>query len=309
MERIKGSRSAMEAATCRLGAALFLLSFLFVCGASAESPAPASPAELEALSSLISGKQAEQQAAWGELSRLEADQKATQARRDSLTTLAKTGNKYVNNEASLMDKGVDAAKFAAYAAQKGMSVTNSMDLIMLGTQLAAEIADAQNKLDAIDAQLKSLPDKIAALDREIEQLQATLNYSKDPLAADLANERARLRNLENQKPTKDDQGQLQREIDSERQRIKELEQQYQQSQPGSQPTTSGQSVQPQGSYAAPSSGFGASSGSTQPTGQQGQQLGYGPGPDTGSPQVPYGPILEGIQGSIGGQAGGKPGGG
>lgn len=86
-------------------------------------------------------------------------------------------------------------------------------------------------------------------------------------------------------------------------------QQYQQSQPGSQTTTSGQSVQPQGSYATPSSGFGASSGSTQPAGQQGQQPGYGPGPDTGSPQVPYGPILEGIQGSIGDKAGGKPGGG
>jgi hypothetical protein len=86
-------------------------------------------------------------------------------------------------------------------------------------------------------------------------------------------------------------------------------QQYQQSQPGSQATTSGQSVQPQGSYATPSSGFGASSGSTQPAGQQGQQPGYGPGPDTGSPQVPYGPILEGIQGSIGDKAGGKPAGG
>jgi hypothetical protein len=83
-------------------------------------------------------------------------------------------------------------------------------------------------------------------------------------------------------------------------------QQYQQSQPGSQPTTSGQSVQPQGSYATPSSEVGPS-GSTQPAGQQGQQLGYGPGPDTGSPQVPYGPILEGIQGSIGGKP--KPGGG
>jgi len=83
-------------------------------------------------------------------------------------------------------------------------------------------------------------------------------------------------------------------------------QQYQQSQPGSQPTTSGQSVQPQGSYATPSSGVGPS-GSTQPAGQQGQQLGYGPGPDTGSPQVPYGPILEGIQGSIGGKP--TPGGG
>jgi hypothetical protein len=86
-------------------------------------------------------------------------------------------------------------------------------------------------------------------------------------------------------------------------------QQYQQSQPGSQTTTSGQSVQPQGSYAAPSSGFGASSGSTQPAGQQGQQPGYGPGPDeSGSPRVPYDQIK--VEGSIGEKPGmSKPGGG
>jgi hypothetical protein len=85
-------------------------------------------------------------------------------------------------------------------------------------------------------------------------------------------------------------------------------QQYQQSQPGSQPTTSGQSVQPQGSYATPSSGFGPS-GSTQPAGQQGQSHGYGPGPyDTGSFTPPkHGEIQETIQGSIGGKP--TPGGG
>ena len=80
-------------------------------------------------------------------------------------------------------------------------------------------------------------------------------------------------------------------------------QQYQQSQPGSQTTTSGQSVLPQGPYGAPSSGFGPS-GSTQPAGQQGQQPGYGPGPDeSGSPRVPYDQIK--VEGSIGGETGGK----
>ncbi|MBI4381151.1 MAG: hypothetical protein HY574_08155 [candidate division NC10 bacterium] len=90
--------------------------------------------------------------------------------------------------------------------------------------------------------------------------------------------------------------------------INQLGQQSQQLQPGSQTTTSGQSVQPQGSYAAPSSGFGPS-GSTQPTGQQGQQPGYGQGPDTGSFKPPkYGEIQETIQGSIGEKPGmGKPG--
>jgi hypothetical protein len=89
-------------------------------------------------------------------------------------------------------------------------------------------------------------------------------------------------------------------------------QQFQQSGPGATSGTSGQSVQPQGSYATPSSGFGASSGSTQPAGQQGQQPGYGQGPyDTGSFKPPkHGEIQETIQGSIGEKPGmSKPGGG
>ena len=95
--------------------------------------------------------------------------------------------------------------------------------------------------------------------------------------------------------------------------INQLGEQSQQSGPGGTSQAGsgafGQSVQGQSKdYVAPSTGFGTP-GSTQPAGQQGQQLGYGPGPDTGSPQVPYGPILEGIQGSIGDKAGGKPGGG
>lgn len=93
--------------------------------------------------------------------------------------------------------------------------------------------------------------------------------------------------------------------------IDQHSQQFQQSGPGATSGTSGQSVQPQGSYGAPSSGFGPS-GSTQPAGQQGQQPGYGPGPyDTGSFKPPkHGEIQETIQGSIGEKPGmSKPGGG
>ncbi len=90
-------------------------------------------------------------------------------------------------------------------------------------------------------------------------------------------------------------------------------QQFQQSGPGGMSGTSGQSAQPQSStYTAPSTGFGSSSGSTQPAGQQGQQPGYGPGPyDTGSFKPPkHGEIQETIQGSIGEKPGmSKPGGG
>jgi len=86
--------------------------------------------------------------------------------------------------------------------------------------------------------------------------------------------------------------------------------QFQQSAPGATAGTSSQPVVPQGSYGAPSSGFGPS-GSTQPAGQQGQQPGYGQGADTGSFKPPkYGEIQETIQGSIGEKPGmSKPGGG
>lgn len=284
-----------------VGLAVLHLSVLLWPSFSDAADKPASPEQLQALSNQIAKKQAERQTAEKDLAEWQAlrlgFQKKLAADQAKLQGL-------LNPVSIGVEAGIDKLKGVDKTATTG--------------DIGLKILDAKNDIDNDNKVLRAIPDneapilqKIAGLDGEIEQLQATLNYSKDPLAADLENERARLRNLENQKPTKDDQGQLQREIDSERQRIKELEQQYQQSQPGSQPTTSGQSVQPQSStYTAPSSGFGASSGSTQPAGQQGQQLGYGQGShDTGSPQVPYGPILEGIQGSIGDKAGGKPGGG
>lgn len=82
--------------------------------------------------------------------------------------------------------------------------------------------------------------------------------------------------------------------------IEQHTQQYQQSQPGSQATTSEQLVVPQGAYATPSSGFGTPETPAQTPGSQG----YGPGPyDTGSPRVPHDQIT--VEGSIGGGTGGK----
>jgi len=101
--------------------------------------------------------------------------------------------------------------------------------------------------------------------------------------------------------------------------IDQLGQQSQQSGPGGTPGTSGgtsggQPVQSQGSgYTAPSSGFGSSGAGTQSSGSQGPP-GYGPGPygaTMPSPFPTHQEILQGVQGSIGGEKPGmsKPGGG
>lgn len=174
----------------------------------------------------------------------------------------------------------------------------------------------QYQLIAAESQRDAVAQQISNLQQQIAQVQASLTYWQNPVGTDIKNEREHLGNIENQPPPKDDfdRRQRQQDIDSSRQRIKELEdleRQFQQSQPGSQTTTSGQSVQPQSSaYTAPSSGFGPS-GSTQPAGQQGQQLGHGQGADTGSFEPPkYEKIQEKIQGEIGDKSGSsKPGGG
>jgi hypothetical protein len=278
--------------------AAFHLSILVGPSFSDAADQPASPGQLQALSNQIAGLRAQRQAAEKDLAEWQA-----------LRPLAQ--KKLAADQAKLQG----LLNPVSLGVQAGIDTLKGVDKTATTGDIGLKVLDAKNDIDNDNKILRAISDneaqllqKIAGLDGQIEQLQATLNYSKDPLAADLANERARLRNLEKQKPTKDDEGQLQREIDSERQRIKELEQEWNKSQPGSQTTTSSQPIVPQGPYGAPSSGFGPS-GSTQPAGQQGQQPGYA-GPDTGSPQVPYGPILEGIQGSIGGKPGmSKPGGG
>jgi hypothetical protein len=146
-----------------------------------------------------------------------------------------------------------------------------------------------------------------------------LNYWKNPLASDLEDERTHLRNLQNQQPTKDDQGQLQWDIDNTRRRIQELQEdlqrQQQRSTAGTTDLSSGQSAQPQGaSYTAPSQGYGAGgpAGQTPPIGSGGV---YGhPGGHAGPPpRIPWdtqvGPSGGGACGGSKPTAGGKPSGG
>jgi hypothetical protein len=249
---------------------------------------PAAPAELQALSNQIAGLQ-------GQLAAKEAELQAQ-------------NSKIADIKAKML--GLGALQDIGGGVAGGWNVGENVGMGGGRAALQFQLIAAESQRDAVAQQISSLQQQIA-------QVQATLTYWQNPVGTDIKNEREHLGNIENQPPPKDDfdRRQRQQDIDSSRQRIKELEdleRQFQQSQPGSQTTTSGQSVQPQGSsYTTPSSGFGPS-GSTQPAGQQGQQPGYGPGPyDTGSFKPPkHGEIQETIQGSIGEKPGmSKPGGG
>ena len=268
---------------------------------------PASPAQLEALRGQIETLQASRDTKRGEMDAaggfeiLNIDAKiAALTALEYLPKIAKDAaveTYLIHNEDVTPENAPSAAAFFDSAQEKAK----------LERQREAAVKRREAERNRIESE-------IAGLDAQIAQLEASLDYWKDPLGRDLENERAGLRNLESQQPTKDDEGQLGRDIESRRQRIKELEdleRQFQQSQRGSQTTTSSQSVVPQGAYGTPSSGSGTSSGSSA---QSPGHSGYGPGPYGGtgsSPFLTHQEILQGVQGSIGGEQPGmsKPGGG
>lgn len=295
--------------------ALVLLLVVAWPGESDAADRPASPAQLQGLRDQIAGLQAQQQAAWDQMSGLQGQLQSLQAQRDNLRALANRGQSYLGQRPGYGTQIADGATFAAYASQRGLPVgTGGLEVTMTITQLLADIADADAKVQSVQSQVNNLAGTIEAREKQINQLQANLTYWQNPVGADLENERQHLRNLRDQTRTRDDQGHRQWEIENTQRRIKELEdleRQFQQSGPGAGQGTTGQSVQPQSStYTAPSSGFGASSGIF--TGPQGQQPGYGPGPyDTGASPFPtHQQILQGVQGSIGDKPGmSKPGGG
>lgn len=187
-----------------------------------------------------------------------------------------------------------------------------------GVGMGGGKAKLQFELIAAQTQRDAVAQQISGLQQQIAQLQANLNYWKNPIRTELENERAGLRTLENQRPTADDQGQLQWDIENRRRRIKELEEEFQQQQQGGSAGTtdpsSGQSVQPQGSsYTAPSQGYGAGgpTGQTPPVGSGGV---YGhPGGHGPPPRVPWDTLVGPSGGGTGGgskpAAGGKSSGG
>lgn len=270
--------------------ALPLLLVLIGVGASSAADRPASSAQLQAIQNQIAGLQAQ-------LGAKESEAKAWENK------VAEINVKIVN---------FDAVQGVWGNLPGGTTIGEGVGMGGGKAKLQFELIAAQTQRDAVAQQISSLQQQIA-------QLQASLNYWKNPIGTELENERAGLRNLENQKPTADDQGHLQWDIENRRRRIRELEEEFQRQQQGGSAGTadpsSGQSVQPQGqSYTAPTPGYEAG-GAPGQSPQMGQGGVYGHPGGHGVPpsRVPWDTLVGPSGGGTGGDpkpaAGGKPSGG
>lgn len=259
--RIRRQRTPIVSCLC-LTFPLFLI--LMGLSVSYAADRPASPAQLQAIQNQIAGLQVQ-------LGAKEAELKAWDGK------VADINVKIVN---------FDAVQGVWGNLPGGTTIGEGVGMGGGKAKLQFELIAAQTQRDAVAQQISSLQQQIA-------QLQANLSYWKNPLGTELENERAGLRNLENQRPTADDQGQLQWDIENRRRRIQELEEEFRRQQQGGSAGTadpsSGQSAQPQGqSYTTPTQGYGAGG----PAGQS-PQIGSGgvyghPGGHGGPPpRVPW----------------------
>ncbi|HEY2988782.1 MAG TPA: hypothetical protein VGL11_13710 [Candidatus Binatia bacterium] len=220
---------------------------------------PASPAQISAWESQKAALQAQQQAAQGERAALYGQQQTLQAeiaRLDGILSgpldmvqnpvgaAVVVGGKSVLQGANPVDNRTldQRAMDNAWVAIQQRNATRD-----LRDQKRAELARAQARAAQLDGE-------IAARDNQIAQLDRTITYYRNPAQGDLENERARLKNLNTQKATQDDGGQLGWDIDNTNKRIKELEALQQQLQQGGAPQSGASSGQSQGSYNAPATG-------------------------------------------------------
>jgi hypothetical protein len=256
---------------------------------------PASPAQLAAWESQKAALQAQQQAAQGERAALYGQQQALQAEiarlegilngpldmvQNPVGAAVVVGGKSVLQGANPVDNRTldQRAMDNAWVAIQQRNATRE-----LRDQKRGELARAQARAAQLDGE-------IAARENQIAQLDRTIAYYRNPRQADLDNENARLKNLNAQKPTNDDGGQLGWDIENTKRRISELDALQQQFQGGGS-RSGGSSGQPQGSYNAPA------------TGPQSQLPGYDAswGPVMGSPpasgsQMPnYQNLQQGLQ--------------
>lgn len=241
-----------------LSLALFVFSVFVSPGSMHAADRPASPAQLQAMQDQIAGLQAQLRAQEAELRTWEGQIADIKVKMLGL--------------GALQDIGGNA----------GGSWTFGENLGMTGGQAALQyqLIAAQTKRDLAAQQIPGLQQQIA-------QLQASLNYWRNPLGTDLENERAGLRNLESQQPTKDDGGQLQWDIDNRRRRIKELEEEFQRQQQGGGATS--QSAQPQGqSYTTPTQGYGTGG----PAGQSPPMGPYLGGHEVTPPRRPWDTLVD-----------------
>ncbi len=241
-----------------LYSAIALLALIVVSPSAADSPPPATPAQLQAMTDQIGGLQSQRQAKETELGAANADI----AKLQGLLLVAKSPNavKDPSLRAWLWSQGLDPDL-------AGLAVG-----VPIGDIVKKEIQSAEKRRESIENQ-------IAGLDQQIAKLEANRAYWANPKESELKGELEHLRNLMNQKPTPGDEqlkwdieNTLQRikGIDPNDPRIKQLEQQYQQS--GSGGTSGGstsQSGQSQGAY-------GATTQTTGPSGPSGPMYGQGP---------------------------------
>ena len=284
--RIRRRRTPIVSCLCL---AFSLLLILVSLGVSYAADKPASAAQLQAIQNQIAGLQAQ-------LGAKEAELKARESK------VADINVKLVNFDAV---QGIWGNLPGGTTLGEGVGMGGGK------AKLQFELIAAQTQRDAVAQQVSSLQQQIA-------QLQASLSYWKNPLGSGLEDERVHLRNLENQQPTKDDQGQLQWDIENTRRRVKGLEEEFQRQQQGGGGGTTGQSAQPQGqSYTTPTQGYGAGG----PAGQSPQMgsggvYGYPGGLGVTPPRHPWDTLVEPFGGegdhphpggsSGGGSPGGKP---
>jgi hypothetical protein len=248
---------------------------------------PASPAQLAAWQSQRAALQAQQQAAQNEQGALFTRTQTIQAEIARLQAILDGPFDVVHNPlGAAVAAGGKAVIQGANPLDNRSVQDRTMDNAWVAIQQRNAVREQRDQkraeLAGIQARLNQLAGEIAARDGQIAQLDRDIAYYRNPVQGDLDNERARWRNLDSQKATKDDAGQLEWDKANTKRRIDELEalqKEFQQGGTSSSGTSRGQS---QGGYNTPATMSGAGSQSQPPLGHS-APWGY---PPTSGPQKP-----------------------
>jgi hypothetical protein len=239
---------------------------------------------------LITTVSAQQPGSPAQLSVLEAAQQTDRTELAQVRAQVQTLQSQINAKQQAYDSYIDPVENTGtwVAAQTGKAALQGQN--PLDTAYATLVAKNKiyNEIKALKAQVPDLLNKEAQLESRIAARERSIAYARNPRQVDLENERARLENLNRQKPTQDDGGQLEWDKKNTNTRIEELQKQFQQ---GGGSSTGASSGQPQGTYAAPTT-----------TGPQSQLPGYdaswgpmGYPPMTGSQMPNYNDLQRGLQ--------------
>jgi hypothetical protein len=228
-------------------------------GSTVIAQEPASPAQIGAWESQKAALQAQQQAAQNEQAALPGRIQNIQAEIARLEGILNGPLDMVQNPvgAAVVVGGKSVLQGANPIDNRTLE-QRAMDNAWVAIQQRNATRDLRDQkraeLAGLQARQAQLGGEIAARNDQIAQLDRTIAYYRNPRQADLDNERARLKNLDAQKPTHDDGGQLGWDIDNTKKRIKDLDALQQQFQQGRGSPSGASSGQSQGPYAAPGTG-------------------------------------------------------